>query len=203
MRQGIARIGLIDGLFESAPAVWHKEILSALAAGAAIWGAASMGALRAAELHCFGMTGIGKIFEQYVSGERYADADVAVVHAPAELGHLPLTVALVDVEASLARLSDRGVLDRRDIAALAAAACRLHFKDRTWSRVVHEAERNAGDTDRLLARVSQHAFSQKTLDAEALLAELAKPATETGSADRAEKFRLNRTYFLNALERRT
>ena len=50
-------IGLVDGVFERVPAVWHKEILFALSEGVHVYGAASMGALRAAELDAFGMRG--------------------------------------------------------------------------------------------------------------------------------------------------
>ena len=42
-------IGIIDGYFERVPAVWHKEILWAMAKGIHVLGSASMGALRAAD----------------------------------------------------------------------------------------------------------------------------------------------------------
>src|SRR5207237_10462224 len=45
-----AAIGVVDGYFEVVPTVWHKEILWAMARGIHVFGAASMGALRAAEL---------------------------------------------------------------------------------------------------------------------------------------------------------
>lgn len=68
-------IALIDGLFATAPAVWHREILWAMGeARVRIFGAASMGALRAAELDSFGMVGIGKVYESYRVG-RYAPFD--------------------------------------------------------------------------------------------------------------------------------
>ena len=51
-------IGIVDGYFERIPAVWHKEILQALEQGVYVVGAASMGALRAAELGPFGMAGV-------------------------------------------------------------------------------------------------------------------------------------------------
>ena len=63
---GPARIGLIDGIFESGPSTWHKEILFALSAGIEVFGAASMGALRAAECHHFGMQG-ERIFSSIIS----------------------------------------------------------------------------------------------------------------------------------------
>ena len=61
-------IAIVDGLFESVASVWHKEILLALEDGIAVYGATSMGALRAAELEPFGMIGIGTIFEAYRDG---------------------------------------------------------------------------------------------------------------------------------------
>ena len=66
--RGPDAVALIDGYFEQVPAVWHKEILWAMKLGVQVYGASSMGALRAAELQQFGMIGVGKIFEAYVSG---------------------------------------------------------------------------------------------------------------------------------------
>src|SRR5258708_5321121 len=62
-------IGIIDGYFEGVPTVWHKEILWAMAQGIHVVGAASMGALRAAELKDFGMEGVGPIYEAFVRGD--------------------------------------------------------------------------------------------------------------------------------------
>ena len=45
-----ATLCLIDGYFDARPSVWHKEILLLIEAGVRVFGAASMGALRAAEL---------------------------------------------------------------------------------------------------------------------------------------------------------
>src|SRR4051794_1463402 len=68
VKDGAMVIGIIDGFFEQVPAVWHKEVLYALSKGVHVFGAASMGALRAAELHPFGMIGVGRIFEAYRDG---------------------------------------------------------------------------------------------------------------------------------------
>ena len=56
-------IVLIDGEFHGRPSVWQREILDAIAEGTEVHGASSMGALRAAELHSFGMVGHGRIFD--------------------------------------------------------------------------------------------------------------------------------------------
>ena len=81
------RIAIIDGYFERMAAVWHKEILLALERGIAVWGAASMGALRAAELAPFGMIGVGAIYRAFARGALDADDEVAVAHLPAEHGY--------------------------------------------------------------------------------------------------------------------
>ena len=60
-------IGIVDGYFEGVLSVWHKEILWAMAEGIHVFGSASMGALRAAELHPFGMHGTGRIFEAFAT----------------------------------------------------------------------------------------------------------------------------------------
>ena len=62
-------LALIDGLFQSVPAVWHKEILFALELGLRVFGASSMGALRAAELDVFGMVGVGTVYGWYALAE--------------------------------------------------------------------------------------------------------------------------------------
>src|SRR5271156_3661014 len=77
---GPAIIGVTDGYFEIVPTVWHKEILWAMAQGIHVYGSASIGALRAAELHPFGMVGIGHIFEAFRDGLLEDDDEVAVLH---------------------------------------------------------------------------------------------------------------------------
>ena len=95
IEDGPSAIGIIDGYFEGVPSVWHKEILLALSKGIPVAGAASMGALRAAELDTYGMTGIGAIYEAYRDGVYEDDDEVAVLHGPAETGHVAVTVPTV------------------------------------------------------------------------------------------------------------
>ena len=92
---------LIDGVFDSQRSVWHKEILLLMARGFRVVGAASMGALRAAELAPFGMIGHGAIFRAYASDRITADDEVAVSHAPPAVGGAALSVAQVDVRAAI------------------------------------------------------------------------------------------------------
>ncbi|MFF4010634.1 TfuA-like protein [Streptomyces sp. NPDC001717] len=73
---------LIDGVYHQAPALRHKEILAAIARGVRVIGAASIGALRAAELHGHGMIGSGRIYGAYRRGVLTGDDEVAVGQAP-------------------------------------------------------------------------------------------------------------------------
>ena len=82
---GYRRIGILDGHFGNVPSVWHKEILFAMSEGVEVAGAASMGALRAAELHRFGMIGVGRIYRFFRSGLFTDDDELAVIHAPETL----------------------------------------------------------------------------------------------------------------------
>ena len=49
-------IGIIDGVFHQNSAVGHKEILKVMKSGIRVFGASSMGALRASELDTLGIT---------------------------------------------------------------------------------------------------------------------------------------------------
>lgn len=72
-------IGIIDGVFHQNSAVGHKEILNVMKKGIKVYGASSMGALRASELDVLGMIGIGYVYNQYTSGKVDSDDDVAVM----------------------------------------------------------------------------------------------------------------------------
>lgn len=126
---------LIDGVFGSRPAVWHKEILLLLARGFRVIGAASMGALRAAELDRFGMIGCGAIYRAYADGRLTADDEVAVLHAPAALGGAPLSLAQVNVRATLCRAVRAGIISADAARAIRAASAAIHYRDRDWPMV--------------------------------------------------------------------
>lgn len=128
---GADAIGLVDGVFGFVPSVWHKEILFALKSGVRVLGAASLGALRAAECAPFGMEVVGPIARSYQLGTRTEDADVCLVHAPAELDFMPLTEPLVDVEATVAAMRAAGLAGPGEAEALLVAARSIYFADRT------------------------------------------------------------------------
>jgi hypothetical protein len=138
-RAGAEVIGLIDGAFEDRPTVWHKEILWALDRGVRVVGAASLGALRAAECAPFGMEGVGEIFRRCLSGELEDDHELALAYAPAELGYAPLSEPLVNVRATLEAAARAQLIRPRAAAELLGQALRLPFREIGWPALVEAA----------------------------------------------------------------
>ena len=160
-------IGLIDGYFDQLRAVWHKEVLWALSHGVQVFGSASMGALRAAELADFGMRGVGRIFESYRSGAVEDDDEVAVLHGPAESGFLPLTEPMVNIRATLAQAVAAGVIGDDERLRLQSIGKAIYYQDRTWPELFARS-RAAGLSDtttRLEARLGACLFDEKRKDA--------------------------------------
>lgn len=172
-RRGATVIGIIDGGFEYTAPIWHKEILYALSQGIAVFGGASMGALRAAECRAFGMVGVGRIFRDYESGAIVDDADVALVHAPAELGYQALSLPLVNVRATLELIYQKGQLSGAMRAQIEQAAAAIFFKTRTWRTVIEKCDIfNAPQRSELLALLLSNTVDQKRADAIELLTTL-------------------------------
>ncbi|KQV65267.1 TfuA-like protein [Rhizobium sp. Root1220] len=136
VQDGASAIGIVDGYFGEVPSVWHKEILYALQRDVIVVGGASMGALRAAECAAFGMIGLGTIYEDYADGRLIDDEAVALVHAPEELGWLPLSIPWVDFQPTIDALFRHGDLSLGEHKMLLLAGRSLHFSERTYPKAV-------------------------------------------------------------------
>ena len=101
------RIILIDGVFRENLSPWHKELVYALQYPGvkAVYGAASMGALRAAELDFLGMIGVGRVYGWYRDSVTEDDSEVALSFATREGPdgpiYYPQSVPLVDIRAGV------------------------------------------------------------------------------------------------------
>jgi hypothetical protein len=173
-------IGIVDGYFQWVLSVWHKEILWALQQGVHVFGAASMGALRAAELAPFGMRGVGRIFEAYRDGVLAGcgdapfedDDEVAVVHGPPESGYVAASEAMVNVRCTLAEAERVGLIGSAVRGQLVAIAKGLFFPERSYDRVLAEG-RAAGIAESALAALEAWLptgrVNQKRADALAMI----------------------------------
>ena len=128
-------VAIIDGLFDQSPAVRHKEILLLRSRGVHVLGAASMGALRAAEMSAFGVVGVGHVYRAYADGRLVGDDEVALLHGPQQFDWKPFTVPLVNVRATLVRALRAHVLPIAACRGMLKLAAGVFYQERTWARL--------------------------------------------------------------------
>jgi len=162
------RILLIDGEFSQNLSVWHKELVFALSKDIKVYGASSMGALRAADLWRQGMIGGGLIYEAYKSGKTEDDSEVALLyHCDPKGVYHPATVPLVNVRFTLWRYAEMLAMSTDHQEAVLGAAKAIHFTLRgemsllaAWIPILGE---------NTAAFLVNNLVDQKYLDAEWLL----------------------------------
>ncbi|STX81250.1 TfuA-like protein [Legionella busanensis] len=126
IQKGYKRLVIIDGNFSWAPSVWHKEILIALDYGIEVFGAASMGAIRSAELDVFGMRGFGRIYEMYKNEEIDGDDEVAIVYSKYNNSQ---TIPMVNIRATLEQVS----IDNKEESLRLVQS--IFYGERTWDKI--------------------------------------------------------------------
>lgn len=178
---GVRAIVLLDGVFHGRAPVWQRELLCALRSGIRVYGAASMGALRAAELHAYGMVGLGTVFTWYSSGEIDGDDEVALLHAGPEQEYRPLTIPLVNVRGTLHAAVARSLIVPEVATEMIAHLKALPFSERTaetlWNAPACQALGPQQRTD-LCAFFAEDAVDVKGSDAALALAEVARREAE-------------------------
>ena len=135
-------IGIVDGYFRQVPSVWHKEILWAMAEGVHVFGSASMGALRAAELEPFGMRGVGEIFAAFRNQDLEDDDEVALIHGPPEMGFPAVSEAMVNIRRTLQNARSEAVVSGSTQARLEEIAKSIFYPWRGYPEII---ERGAAE----------------------------------------------------------
>ena len=157
LARGVRTVAIIDGVFHQTLAVSPREVRQALEAGVTVFGAASIGALRAAELHTLGMIGVGTVFAWYRDGAVIADDEVALLFDPETCRSL--TVPLVNVRHALSRAAQEGLLTADEAAAMLTTALRTPYWELSWKALLAAIPAGAGDTRRrevVAARLARH-----------------------------------------------
>jgi len=184
MRAGFRDIAIVDGYFDHALPVWHKEILYALSQGHRVWGAASMGALRAAELARYGMRGIGRIFEAYRDGLLEDDDEVVIVHGDAEAKYRAMSEALVNMRVTLSQAVTDGVLGSTLASEYLSLARACYYPERNYAQLLSLAANSATLAPTVPALRAwlgprfENKRDQKARDAAELLAQLGSTASD-------------------------
>jgi hypothetical protein len=140
------KVLIVDGLYQHEAPVRHKEILSLCASGVRVYGAASIGALRASELHGLGMSGLGTVFGWYRDGRLNSDADVAVVHGDADVSFRAFTHAMVSILDRCEELQRTGRLDAHSAAAVTEIARSVHFTERSSTALLVAARKHGQES---------------------------------------------------------
>jgi len=165
-------IGLIDGVLETSASVWHKEIIFTLAKGIFVFGASSMGAIRAVELAPFGMVGIGEVFRAYRDGATEDDDEIVLQHGPAEVGFVGLSEAMVNIRATMRSATAAGIVTPSEAETLCGVGKSLFYKDRTWERIAASAKEvgmSPSALNNLFAWVAANSVDVKRQDAQELI----------------------------------
>jgi hypothetical protein len=162
-------VGIIDGEFYQNLAATPKEVLALLEAGVAVYGAASMGALRAVELHRHGMIGVGSVFRLFRKGVLDADDEVALAYSSQT--YRAVSDPLVTTRYALRRAVRRGILTRADAAEIVATVKGAYFPERTRQLTLSIARKVAGSerAQQLREFLATEAPDVKNLDAWLLL----------------------------------
>jgi hypothetical protein len=168
-------IGIVDGYFDRVPAVWHKEIMWMMEHGVHVFGAAGLGALRAAELESFGMYGAGWVYRAFKDGTLDRDDEVAVRHGAAEDGYRPLSEAMVNIRSTLLAAQDQGIVSAATLNILLAVGTQLFYPDRTWEellRVTEVMQADAAELEAIRRWLPAGRVDQQAADAVAMLREM-------------------------------
>jgi hypothetical protein len=179
-------IGLVDGRFLHGLAVTPKEVMAALDAGTRLYGASSMGALRAVECSRYGMVGVGRVYDLYLRGVTDADDEVAITFDPETLR--PTSEPHVNMRFAMADAVARGLLEEPTAHAVLAAAKEIFFPYRTYANAARAVlgRISAEEHARLLSYVADPTRpDQKRSDALALITRMNQDgaAHEVGGAD--------------------
>ncbi|EST17990.1 TfuA-like protein [Streptomyces roseochromogenus] len=131
---------IIDGVYHHSPAVRHKEIIWTLGRGIRVIGAASIGALRAAELSDCGMIGIGSVWHDYNTGLLDGDDEVAVAQLA---GGDPraCTWPLVRVRQVLSHALRKNVVDAAQADRLLGTLADVYYAHRSLDAVMRVSRR--------------------------------------------------------------
>ena len=127
-------IAIIDGVFHQNSAVGHKEILNAMKNGIKVYGASSMGALRASELDTLGMTGVGYVYTQYATGEVDSDDDVAVMLDSETLE--ALSVPLINMEYVFTNAVTENIITEAEKQDLLEIAKETYYPQRNYAQTL-------------------------------------------------------------------
>ena len=204
---GVDKALVIDGIFYNAPSLWHREILTAMESGIRVYGASSLGALRAAELGPYGMTGIGWIYNRYLDGTIDGDDEVSLLHLSEQYGYRGLSMPLVNLRMNLEHASKLGIVSSSEESMILAEFKSHPFYNRTeelFLKAPRLKEVRSISDGSLLSLFRHHWIDIKAIDARLAL-EVASKSRETRGAkgNKCPRRELRPDYVIAAIREHT
>lgn len=141
-------IGIIDGVFHQNSAVGHREILNVIKKGIEVYGASSMGALRASELDSLGMHGIGYVYNQYATGKIVSDDDVAVMLDSETLE--ALSVPLINMDYVFNNAYAENIITKNEKDELLKIAKETYYPQRNYAQTLSKSTLDSAKKDNLI-----------------------------------------------------
>lgn len=131
-------VAIIDGVFHQNSAVGHKEILNVINSGIKVYGASSMGALRASELDSLGMIGVGYVYNQYATGEVDSDDDVAVMLDSETLE--AISVPLINMKYVFTNAVSEDIITEDEKEELLKIAKKTYYPQRNYGKTLSDSD---------------------------------------------------------------
>lgn len=161
-------IVIIDGYFENRPAVWHKEILYAISKGIVVYGASSMGALRASELDIFGMIGIGEIYNRYHTATIIDDDEVALSHSHQIDNFKRYTIPMINIRITAELALKQCIIEQSWANKFLKIAKNIFYRERTYDALVDRCK-HLDKIGEFMVWFKNNYIDQKMLDAKKVL----------------------------------
>ena len=139
-----------------------------------VYGASSLGALRAVELEKFGMKGYGQVFELFKKNIINSDDEVAVTF---DNSYNLLSEAMIDIRYNLFLAFKKGIIDKETKQLITRTAKKIYFPFRSYENIVKKSIELYSDRRDTIEDfhnfVSTQRQSLKELDAMGILKKIA------------------------------
>jgi len=161
-------ICIADDYSGRAAAVWHSEILYALQQGVKVYGAAAIGAIRAFELNSDGMSGVGRVYEMFQSGEIEDDDEVlSSFICDNDNAFLRTSEPLVNIRETCTRALAAEIINKNILRECLLIAKETHWSKRTFPEIFSRLEQkniSAEDINKLRNFVAENYVDIQKLD---------------------------------------
>jgi TfuA protein len=145
---------LIDGVFLQDYPPTPIEVYTLMQRGVKVFGAASIGALRAVELERLGMVGIGRIFRLYKNGILEDDDEVAVTFSGDD--YTLASEAMIDIRYTLYHAYKSSMISRESKRILTRIAKSIYFPYRSYDLILEKAKGKGIIDDEQLSTLKEY-----------------------------------------------